>query len=96
MALRSCLNILKGRVIPKFLPATPRMSSSNCGVPTPFRVLVIGGSYAGLSATLNLLDLCHGKAPRFTPDNKDSPQPVPVKITIVDERDGFCEINFIR
>jgi hypothetical protein len=94
MALRSSLNIFKWRVIPNFLPATRKMSSSNGSAPRPFRVLVVGGSYAGLSATLNLLDLCGGKAPRFTPDQKSSAQLVPIDITIVDERDGFCERNF--
>lgn len=72
------------------------MSTTNETSPTPFRVLVVGGSYAGLAATLNLLDLCNGKAPRFTPDAEHTPQPVPIKLTIVDERDGFCETTISR
>lgn len=32
-----------------------------------FRVLVTGGSYAGLSAALNLQDLCRGRAARCGP-----------------------------
>lgn len=27
----------------------------------PFKVLIMGGSYAGLSAALNLIGLCHGR-----------------------------------
>jgi hypothetical protein len=58
----------------------------------PFKVLVVGGSYAGLAATLNLLDLCHGRKCRFNLDEADNGpgKKVPVEITIVDERDGYC------
>lgn len=59
---------------------------------TAFRVLVIGGSYAGLAATVNLLDLCRGLPCRF-PTPSEAPQhrqQVPVQIIIVDERHGFC------
>ena len=59
------------------------------GTRKPYKVLVVGGSYAGLSASLNLLDLCHGKAPRFLPDTPAPSQKIPVEITVVDERDGF-------
>lgn len=59
-----------------------------------FRVLVVGGSYGGLSVALNLQDLCRGKEPRCgpTPDKRhDIDQPsIPIDITIVDERDGYC------
>ncbi|KAE9972935.1 hypothetical protein BLS_003815 [Venturia inaequalis] len=68
------------------------MSSTNNASLTPLRVLVVGGSYAGLAAALNLLDLCSGKAPRFTPDIEHFPKPVPIKVTIVDERDGFYHL----
>ena len=47
---------------------------------TTFKVLVAGCSYAGLAASIHLLDEC---------DTLSSP--VSVDITIVDERDGFCE-----
>lgn len=65
------------------------------GAIPPFKVFVIGGlSYAGVSTTLNLLDLSSGKSPRLAhipyehhPDLKN----VPVEITLVDERDGFCK-----
>lgn len=96
MALRSCMNIFKWRLLPKVFPAAQRMSSTNETSLTPFRVLVVGGSYAGLAATLNLLDLCNGKAPRFTPDIEHTPRPVSIKITLIDERDGFCEPTISR
>ena len=61
---------------------------------TPWRVLIIGGSYAGLAAATNLLDLSEGRLPRFNPtlerDTRFSYK-VPIQITIVDERDGYCE-----
>ncbi|KAL4891456.1 hypothetical protein BDV59DRAFT_182692 [Aspergillus ambiguus] len=60
----------------------------------PFKVLVVGGSYAGLAATLNLLDLCHGRKGRFNLDAADNGpgKKVPVEITIVDERDGYFHL----
>lgn len=69
---------------------------SNEGVTyaAPWRVLIVGGSYAGLAAATNLLDLSEGRLPRFNPmlerDARLSYK-VPVEITIVDERDGYCE-----
>ncbi|KAK2746925.1 oxidation resistance protein 1 [Onygenales sp. PD_40] len=62
---------------------------------TPHRVLVIGGSYAGLSAALNLLDLCQGKNCRFTGNSSTpsgSKETIPIQITIVDERDGYLHL----
>ncbi|EED14657.1 pyridine nucleotide-disulphide oxidoreductase AMID-like, putative [Talaromyces stipitatus ATCC 10500] len=58
------------------------------------RVLVAGGSYAGLAMTLNLLDLCHGFSPRFSGTNApaDKTQQAPVEVTIVDQRDGFYHL----
>ncbi|CAG8362590.1 unnamed protein product [Penicillium salamii] len=58
----------------------------------PFKVLIIGGSYAGLAATLNLVDLCQGRKCRFNVDEADkAPEhKVSVQVTIVDERDGYC------
>lgn len=57
----------------------------------PFKVLILGGSYGGLSAALNLIDLAEGRAARqgngVVPGHDGK---VPVDITIVDERDGFC------
>ncbi|OIW22671.1 pyridine nucleotide-disulfide oxidoreductase-like protein [Coniochaeta ligniaria NRRL 30616] len=62
----------------------------------PFRVLVLGGSYAGLSAALNLSDLCLNKDPRCGKKTEDAQKRQSLEvapaadITIVDERDGFC------
>ncbi|KAK0713933.1 pyridine nucleotide-disulfide oxidoreductase-like protein [Lasiosphaeria miniovina] len=75
--------------------------------PTPFRVLVVGGSYGGLSAALNLQDLCNGRRPRCGPapaegeteqsgtETEQSGVETPniaIDITIVDERDGFYHL----
>jgi hypothetical protein len=59
-----------------------------------FRVLVIGGSYGGLSAALALIDLSHGRLPRFNcnPDAKAPPHRIPIQITVVDKRDGYCKL----
>lgn len=59
----------------------------------PFKVLVIGGSYGGLASIVNLLDLCNSRSPRTAavPPPITSTTKVPIDITIVDERDGFCE-----
>ncbi|KAK5789023.1 hypothetical protein VI817_008147 [Penicillium citrinum] len=66
---------------------------SNDGAPgttsQSYRVLIIGGSYAGLSTALTLVDLSRGQIPRFSYD-RDIPPPahrIPVQITVVDERD---------
>jgi hypothetical protein len=62
----------------------------------PTKVLVIGGCYGGLSAALNLLDLCKGQRSRATahmPDESTETRPkLAVEIKIVDERDGYCNI----
>lgn len=60
--------------------------------PSVTKVLVIGGAYAGLAASLNLLDLCAGRIARFNTDPEAKPTAaLPVEIKIVDERDGYCE-----
>jgi len=60
------------------------------------KILVIGGSYGGLAAALNLLDLCSGKPARFTAGSTEkltAPKEIsiPIQIKILDERDGYCE-----
>ena len=69
------------------------MTASHPVDPAVTRVLVVGGSYAGLSATVNLLDLGNHANPRFNYPNykhdADAPR-TPIEVTIVDERDGFC------
>lgn len=62
-------------------------------VASPFKVLVVGGSYAGLAAALNLSDLCQGKNARGGYGAVNSCKTsIHVDITIVDERDGFCKL----
>lgn len=60
------------------------------------RVFIAGGSYAGLSAAVNLLDLGQGLSPRMFQQpyehHPDLPR-VNWDITIVDERDGFCKLT---
>lgn len=60
-----------------------------------FRVLVVGGSYGGLTAALTLLDLSRGRVARFnsTPDAQPPQRQLPIQITVVDERDGFCKTH---
>jgi len=58
----------------------------------PVHVLILGGSYGGMSAAMNFLDMADGKAPRF---GRGMEHPLPghvssVEVTIVDERDGLC------
>ncbi|KAK0106199.1 hypothetical protein ONS96_003843 [Cadophora gregata f. sp. sojae] len=58
------------------------------------KVLVIGGSYAGLSAALNLYDYCNGKEARARLHDPvgGSGIVIPVEIKIVDERDGYYHL----
>ncbi|OAA79906.1 Pyridine nucleotide-disulfide oxidoreductase, NAD-binding domain protein [Akanthomyces lecanii RCEF 1005] len=61
----------------------------------PVRVFIAGGSYAGLSTALNLLDLASGASPRMAgqayPHVTDF-EKMAVEITIADERDGFYHL----
>lgn len=73
-------------------------SNEGLGSAAPWRVLIVGGSYAGLAAAVNLLDLCEGRAPRFNPTlerERSVKYNVPIDITIVDERDGYCMFNYL-
>lgn len=60
------------------------------GICTPYKILVIGGSYGGLAAAFNLLDLCAAKPARFTGKPTETPK-INVQIKVVDRRDGYCE-----
>lgn len=53
---------------------------------------MIGGSYGGLAAALALIDLSHARVPRFTydPEAKPPTYRIPIQITVVDKRDGYC------
>ncbi|PYH49417.1 putative pyridine nucleotide-disulfide oxidoreductase AMID-like [Aspergillus saccharolyticus JOP 1030-1] len=59
-----------------------------------FRVLIVGGSYGGLSAAMTLLDLCRGRLARFnfTPNAQPPRHRIPIQITLVDERDGYYHL----
>ncbi|TQV90997.1 pyridine nucleotide-disulfide oxidoreductase AMID-like [Cordyceps javanica] len=65
---------------------------SASGSVTTIRVLIAGGSYAGLAVAVNLLDLHRGVSPRMHPEpfvpEQDWPH-INFQITVVDERDGF-------
>lgn len=60
--------------------------------PAPYRVLVIGGAYAGLSAALSICDMAAGRPARTSgePIKAKTPLANGVDVTIVDERDGYC------
>ncbi|EGX90281.1 pyridine nucleotide-disulfide oxidoreductase AMID-like, putative [Cordyceps militaris CM01] len=63
--------------------------------PAPTRVFIAGGSYAGLSAALNLLDLASGVNPRMSGEaypHVPNFEKMDVEITIADERDGFYHL----
>ena len=68
----------------------PSLDPAPASVPT--RILIAGGSYAGLAAAVNLLDLSLGRPARFTPKQelRANGEKLEVEIRIVDERDGFC------
>lgn len=72
----------------KMVMLTPPFLSPKC----PQRVLIAGGCYAGLAAALNLVDLCDGRTARFVTEAELPPLPIPVEITIVDEKDGYYHI----
>ncbi|KIX01203.1 uncharacterized protein Z518_08928 [Rhinocladiella mackenziei CBS 650.93] len=59
---------------------------------SPYRILVLGGSYAGLAAAVNLTDLCEGKNSRTGIESSRPGSSMSVEITIVDERDGFFHL----
>jgi hypothetical protein len=59
--------------------------------PRPFKVLVLGGSYGGLAAALNILDLSKGSGIARGGFESPTKDVIPVDVTVVDERDGFCK-----
>lgn len=68
-------------------------------VTSPIRILVVGGSYAGLSAAVQLIDLCQGKRTRFPAEKEPhaaSLKGFPLDVHIVDERDGYCSSQQIE
>ncbi|OAA44322.1 Pyridine nucleotide-disulfide oxidoreductase, NAD-binding domain protein [Metarhizium rileyi] len=70
-------------------------SATNVEDAPTVKVFIAGGSYAGLSVAVNLLDLGHGLSPRmFQQPYAHHPSLPRVKwdITIADERDGFYHL----
>lgn len=68
-------------------------------VQQPYRILIAGGAYGGVSAAVNLLDLSLGRSARLDPDKvpaEEARNGVPIEIHIVDERDGYCEIALLH
>ncbi|KAH7370189.1 hypothetical protein BKA65DRAFT_602676 [Rhexocercosporidium sp. MPI-PUGE-AT-0058] len=63
-------------------------------IEAPIKILVIGGSYGGLSAALNLYDYCNGKEARARLHDPVGGTGIiiPVEIKIVDERDGYYHL----
>lgn len=70
-----------------------RHASSSMGADQPHRILVVGGSYAGLSFATSMLDHIAGKPTRPThvplPDFAGKTSRRGVELTLLDERDGF-------
>lgn len=76
------------------IPNTTTMGSVPESVPA-VRVFIAGGSYAGLSAAVNLLDLGNGLSPRMSNEpyaHHPSVPKVNFEITIADERDGYYHL----
>lgn len=72
----------------------PSIEGGGAAIPTKsFRILVVGGSYAGLGAIVNLLDFCAGQVAHTSPPEAEAEHSgrVNAQITLVDERDGYCE-----
>ncbi|EXL73124.1 hypothetical protein FOPG_11469 [Fusarium oxysporum f. sp. conglutinans race 2 54008] len=70
------------------------MSRAQQDSPT-YKILIIGGSYAGISAAVNLLDLQRGSQPRQSRESYIRQRQLPkhnIEISIVDERDGFYHL----
>ncbi|KAL7948202.1 hypothetical protein V8C42DRAFT_244780 [Trichoderma barbatum] len=76
------------------IPARTIMGSIPEAAPV-VRVFIAGGSYAGLSAAVNLLDLGDGLSPRMAHQKYAHHPNVPrvnFQITIADERDGYYHL----
>jgi hypothetical protein len=67
-------------------------------VPQPYRIIIAGGAYGGVSAAVNLLDLSLGRSARLESDKapaQEARDGIPIEIHIVDERDGYCKIAYM-
>ncbi|KAM3439071.1 hypothetical protein MY4824_002875 [Beauveria thailandica] len=69
--------------------------SSVASTPAPVRIFIAGGSYAGLSAAMNLLDLSSGASPRQATEpypHVPGFEKMDIEITLADERDGWYHL----
>lgn len=73
------------------LPPTLRSESSSN---QPWRILIVGAAYGGITALMHFIDLCNGRTrPSHRDDLPKFEGEVPergVNVTVIDERDGFC------
>jgi hypothetical protein len=63
-----------------------------------YDVLILGGSYGGMSALLTLLSLKDGQNIPLTSYGdfshlKDAPRISTLRFTLLDKRDGFCRLH---
>lgn len=65
--------------------------------PKQRHILIVGGAYSGLSTVQNLLSILNGKGCLPSPIPMSEPKTLPSlkpRVTILDERDGFCMSTF--
>ncbi|KAG5944690.1 hypothetical protein E4U53_006830 [Claviceps sorghi] len=82
-----------GAVLP-IIQSSGHDAASAAAVPT-VRIFIAGGSYAGLSTAVNLLDLGRGLMPRMSEKKHEHHSDLGLvnwDITIADERDGFYHL----
>lgn len=76
-----------------------QISPRLCNSSKPYNIVIVGGSYAGLSASLALIALKDGQTIPFAAYGNYShlraaPRVQDLRITIIDQRDGFCMVPF--
>lgn len=80
---------------PAATATTTKFSSTSTRTP---HIVVLGGSYAGVSVVQNMLGLLQGRGLRPAPFPLRMPEVLPAvkpRITVLDRRDGFCELFFL-
>jgi hypothetical protein len=86
-----CMVLFNPVMISKMLNSLKQPAAATIRQP---HVVVIGGSYAGVSAVQNMLGLLHGGGLRPSPIPQRIPDLLPAvtpRITVLDRRDGFCQ-----
>lgn len=69
-------------------------SMSRLSLSSPHRILIVGCAYGGISAIVNLLDFDKGtpRQPVYpSADFSGRTSKKGIEITVIDERDGYCE-----